>query len=570
MANFDPLFVTVTWGTGGSTASKSLDLAIACEQEHELTTCLHLTCTNMDKAVLDTTLSKAKQNGIRNILALRGDPPRGQEYRTTNADFNYALDLVTYIRREYGDWFCIGVAAYPEGHADITHPDRLDPEDDLPWLAAKVKAGADFILTQLFYDTNAFAKFYKMLLNYDEDCFANIPVIPAIMPIQSYQTLMRMTSLSHASLPKTIHDRVDQVKGDDEAVKRVGVEISTSMIQEIKVKTDGKIMGSHFCTLNLERSVARVLNESGLLKLQQTPLRSISPMKDNGEVVTRILEEAHNIKHSSKTKEDPVAEAAAISDGHGAKGREATWDEFPNGRFGDSRSPAYGELDGWGVSLGVPADQALKMWGSPTTKEDIAQIFIDHIEGRILGTPWSSGPLSSETEEIKDRLIKLNRQQLFTVGSQPVVNCCPSNHSSFGWGPPDGFIFQKSFVEFFASEAQLSALKLKIKDNDQISYYAGTRRGRYESNMGSAMSNAVTWGIFPGKEIAQPTIIEEVSFKAWRDEAFALWTEWERLYEPGSSTARLLRQLQERSWLVSVVHHDFKDADALWHLFDDA
>lgn len=260
MARFDPLFVTVTWGTGGSTAEKSLELATACEKDHGLTTCLHLTCTNMDKKILDNALATAKEAGIRNILALRGDPPRGEEYWTPNeGEFVYAIDLVNYIRKEHNDWFCIGVAAYPEGHADVTHPEALNPADDIPFLAQKVEAGANFILTQLFYDTDQFTKFHGMLLEYNSELFGRIPLIPAIMPIQSYQTLMRMTSLSHAKLPQDIHDRVEAVKGNDEEVKRIGVEISIAVIQDLKRKTKNHVRGSHLCTLNLEKSVALTL-----------------------------------------------------------------------------------------------------------------------------------------------------------------------------------------------------------------------------------------------------------------------------------------------------------------------
>lgn len=579
MSRFDPLFVTVTWGTGGSTAEKSLELAEACEQEHGLTTCLHLTCTNMDKKILDNALQKAKKSGIRNILALRGDPPRGQEYWTPNeGEFVYAIDLVKYIRREYGDWFCIGVAAYPEGHADGTHPDKLDPKGHIPFLAQKVKAGADFILTQLFYDIPSFVKFNQLLLEYDSTLFKSIPLIPAIMPIQSYQTLMRMTNLSHANLPQDIHDRVESVKGDDEAVKRIGVDVAIAMIHDLKTQSDNRIRGSHFCTLNLERSVALTLTGSGLYirpSRDASPVRTKSDLK-NKSIVDRITDESEQIQKSQESSEagkfeDPEAQedmAVSTSEGQGSKGREATWDEYPNGRFGDSRSPAYGELDGWGVSLGVPGYKALEMWGTPTSAHDITTVFLDHINGKSNGTPWSSGPLSSETELIKDELLKLNNQQLWTVGSQPAVNCAPSDHPKFGWGPTGGYIFQKSFVEFFVTEEKWTQLREKIKDDPNFSYYAGTRRGRFESNMAISDANAVTWGIFPGKEIAQPTIIEEVSFKAWRDEAFALWAEWERVYEPASPTARLLRQVMERYWLVSIVHHDFKEEGALWKLFD--
>src|SRR4051812_37084060 len=150
-----PLFVTVTWGAGGSTAQKSLELAEICQRELGLTTCLHLTCTNMSRRLIDKVLDDAKALGIRNILALRGDPPRRAEYRDANDpdpgeddedEFVWAADLVRYIRKNHGDYFCIGVAAYPEGHADESHPLGQSLEYDLPYLVQKVQAGADFIM----------------------------------------------------------------------------------------------------------------------------------------------------------------------------------------------------------------------------------------------------------------------------------------------------------------------------------------------------------------------------------------------------------------------------------------
>ena len=132
-----PLFVTVTWGAGGSTAQKSLELAEICQRQLGLTTCLHLTCTNMNKSLIDEALEEAKALGIRNILALRGDPPRNEEYAeetpaaTSDLEFVWAIDLVRYIRKEHGDYFCIGVAAYPEGHSDESCPENQDVMHDL-------------------------------------------------------------------------------------------------------------------------------------------------------------------------------------------------------------------------------------------------------------------------------------------------------------------------------------------------------------------------------------------------------------------------------------------------------
>ena len=187
-----PLFVTVTWGAGGSTVGRSLELAEICQRQLGLTTCLHLTCTNMSRKIIDETLDEAKAIGVCNILALRGDPPR-KEYgvpchngdQNSNEEFVWAVDLVRYIRRKYGDFFCIGVAAYPEGHADESHPTNQDVEHDLPYLVEKTKAGADFIMTQLFYDETKYVKLEKRLREHESGIFRNIPIIPGLMPIQS-------------------------------------------------------------------------------------------------------------------------------------------------------------------------------------------------------------------------------------------------------------------------------------------------------------------------------------------------------------------------------------------------
>jgi methylenetetrahydrofolate reductase (NADPH) len=250
-----PLFVNVTWGAGGSTSQKSLELAELCQRELGLTTCLHLTCTNMSRRLVDKALEDAKALGIRNILALRGDPPRNEEYRNPDEsdddagdEFEWAVDLVKYIRRHHGDYFCIGVAAYPEGHADETHPLGQSLEHDLPYLVDKTQAGADFIMTQLFFDINAYDKFERALRDHPSGAFKTIPIIPGLMPIQSYQMIKRTTKLSHAKIPDSILARLDAAKGDDEQVKLVGVDILSEMvdqIKEIKSRTPGP-KGFHF------------------------------------------------------------------------------------------------------------------------------------------------------------------------------------------------------------------------------------------------------------------------------------------------------------------------------------
>lgn len=267
-----PLFVSVTWGAGGSTAQKSLDLAEICQRGLGLTTCLHLTCTNMSRRMVDKALEDAKALGIRNILALRGDPPRPDEYRDPADDddpteFSWAIDLVRYIRKVHGDYFCVGVAAYPQGHADGSHPVHQSVEHDLPYLVEKVKAGADFIITQLFFDIGAYDKFEKALREHPSGALKTIPIIPGLMPIQSYQMIKRTTKLSHASIPDSIMDRLTEVRGDDERVKNVGVDILSEIIEEckeIKARTPGP-RGFHFYTLNLEKAVSFTLERTNLI-----------------------------------------------------------------------------------------------------------------------------------------------------------------------------------------------------------------------------------------------------------------------------------------------------------------
>ena len=356
-----PLFVTVTWGAGGTTALRSLELAEICQRQLGLTTCLHLTCTNMRRDVIDKALEEAKVLGIRNILALRGDAPRQDEYMiengvddgNSNEEFSWAIDLVRYIRRKHGNFFCIGVAAYPEGHSDLSHPDNQDVMHDLPYLIEKTKAGADFIMTQLFYDVEAYSKFEKLLREHDSGVFKTIPIIPGLMPVQNYGTLKRVTKLSHAQLPSELLDRVEPLKGDDEAVKRVGVDALCEIIEGIRdVKSKGP-RGFHFYTLNLEKVVSEILDRCQLIPpessdetaIEELPL--INGAQVDGTLRSRTMSTsstsaAAQLTTNSHRSSSPAKLSAPVTAGIGSQlPHEATWDDYTNGRFGDARSPAF-------------------------------------------------------------------------------------------------------------------------------------------------------------------------------------------------------------------------------------
>lgn len=621
-----PLFVTVTWGAGGSTATKSLELAEICQRQLGLTTCLHLTCTNMNRSLIDEALGEAKALGIRNILALRGDPPRSEEYRDENSpvdgdsneEFTWAIDFVRYIRRVHGDYFCVGVAAYPEGHADESYPENQDPAHDIPYLVEKTQAGADFIMTQLFYDVHAYTAFEHTLRSHPSGVFKEIPIIPGLMPVQSYQILKRTTKLSHAKLPPDIVERLDRVKGDDEAVKRVGVDIVSEIVHGIKSVESTRPRGFHFYTLNLEKAVAFVLERCQLIPpstpspngyessaiengedsilsdgLNETNAANGNPRKDRrrlssvnsgprNRVVVAVGSSSSSTSYEARADEAGVpkdkinsrANTLAISEGEGSLGREATWDDYPNGRWGDARSPAYGEIDGYGVSLHVSISHARKLWGTPTTAKDISDIFGLHIEAELEAIPWSEAGLNEETSAIRSELLSLIKRGWWTVASQPAVNGVRSDDKVFGWGPRGGFVFQKAFVELFLPASDWIKLQKKLADLGEVSYYAGNAVGDFKSSSngqsGEGAVNAVTWGAFPGKEIITPTIIEEVSFRAWMEEAFGIWREWQRVYPPKSETSKLLERCRKEYWLVNVIHHAYVEPERLWELLSEA
>ncbi|KAK6204284.1 methylenetetrahydrofolate reductase-domain-containing protein [Scheffersomyces amazonensis] len=600
MSALNPLFVTVTWGAGGSTSVKSLDLAATFQNDLGLTTVLHLTCTNTNKEIIDEALKKAKENGIRNILALRGDPPRAEEYWTPNCDFNGAVDLVKYIKQEYGDYFCVGVAGYPEGHVDGSDTSFQDPNKDIPYLIEKIEAGADFIITQLFYDSEKFIAYEQLLASYPQ--LKNITLIPGLMPITTYKVFTRASKLSHATIPPEIFEKLQNSINDDDAVKNLGVDILTDIIDNINTKTNGRIKGYHFYSLNLEKAVASIIDKSKVLRpIMELPTNNITRddaiLSDSDDDIEndRVIPKITKRRRSSILNENGLAEPSSaqkaiigkslindkkvlldISTGKGALGKDATWDDFPNGRFGDSNSPAYGEIDGYGPNLKIHShEEASIKWGTPETTTELSKVFVDYLSGRIDVIPWADNSLSPETALIQEELFELNNKGWFSSASQPAVNGCKSSDNIFGWGPSNGIIYQKAFVELFIPREQWEQVvhpKLKNHFDERIiTYYQGDRHGNISSNLelNHNTKNAITWGVFPHKEVLQPTIIDYESFKAWNEEAFHLWLEWARCYKKNSKSYELLNNIYENYVLVSFIHHDFTDESALWNILLD-
>ena len=250
MARGGPLFCDVTWHPAGDPGSdketSSTTIASIAANYCGIDTMLHMTCANMTSDTVINNLAKAKRLGLRNVLALRGDPPNGEEWKCTDDNLKYGADMVRLIRREFGDYFTICVAGYPKGH-----PDAVCYSEDLQHLKEKVDAGSDFIITQLFFETKDF-------LTFVQDCRAigiTVPIIPGIMPIQGYASLRQLTKLSKLEVPQNLLDLIEPIKNDDDAIQKLGVELCVKMCQEL---ISHNVCGLHFYTLNRERSVIEV------------------------------------------------------------------------------------------------------------------------------------------------------------------------------------------------------------------------------------------------------------------------------------------------------------------------
>ncbi|XP_071477155.1 methylenetetrahydrofolate reductase (NADPH)-like, partial [Diadema antillarum] len=355
-----PLFCDITWHSagnpGGKAETSSMEIARTMLNYCGLDTMLHMTCVNQTAETITALLQRAKECGIRNILALRGDVPGHTDWKPTPNGFNYAVDLVRHIKNEFGDDFVICVAGYPTGH-----PDAMSYEEDLKCLKDKVDAGADFIITQLFFEAKTFLKFVR-------DCRTlgiTVPIIPGVMPIQGYHSLRSLVKLSKLDVPQKIMDVIEPIKENDAAIRNYGVHQAVSMCKELF--DSDEVFGIHIYTLNREVATIEILKALGMWC--EEPKRSL-PWKTTANL-KRKQEDVRPIFWASRPKSYVY--------------RTQDWDEFPNGRWGDSSSPAFGELRDYHLfyltSKSAPKELQ-SMWGEQITcVEDVHEIFTCYLTG---------------------------------------------------------------------------------------------------------------------------------------------------------------------------------------------
>ncbi len=246
LAIFDPAFISCTYGAMGSTQELTRDLVIRIQRELHLTAAFHFTCVGSGRANIKSYVESLRQEGLGLIVALRGDPPQGMDQFVKPDDgFAHANDLVAYLREIGG--FSLAVAGYPEGHIEC-----VDKQTDLLHLKRKVDAGADVVITQLFFDNHDFYDFVDRARKIG----IQVPIIPGIMPIVNLKQVEKITRMCGAKMPQVLHQKLLAHQEDGEVVRQLGIEHAAQQCQDL---IRHKAAGIHFYTLNKAYSVKRVL-----------------------------------------------------------------------------------------------------------------------------------------------------------------------------------------------------------------------------------------------------------------------------------------------------------------------
>jgi methylenetetrahydrofolate reductase (NADPH) len=246
LIEFSPSFITCTYGAGGSTRDKTLQIVQQVKRQFDVPVASHLTCVGSTVEQLRSYLSRASESDVDNIVALRGDPPHGEAtFRAVEGGLNFANELVALVGREFPK-FGIAVAGYPE-----THQEAPSPEADLENLRRKVEAGADAVITQLFYDNDDFFEFRQRY----EQSGIRVPLIPGLLPVTNLSQIQRITSLCGAKLPNDFVTRLSE-RDDPEWQFQVGVEQTRRQAQGL---IDANVPGMHFYVLNKSEATSAVL-----------------------------------------------------------------------------------------------------------------------------------------------------------------------------------------------------------------------------------------------------------------------------------------------------------------------
>lgn len=540
MSSLDPLFCSITWGDYGSTADTSIEVAAISQSFLSINYQVHIAGYSVSKSDIQRWLSILKEKGIQNILATRGRKvPMGGK----RVDFPFAAELVRFVREKFGNYFSIAVVGTPEPSSN--------PEDEIRFLKDKVDRGADYIITAPLFSAEVFSNFCTTCKNAGIHC----PIIPSILPILHVRQInsFGVNSLSGVS---ELRRRMESASSENEVRREAEIfflDLASNLLQK------GAI-GIYFYTTNAENMIASVIK--GL----DISVNRALPWKRSENEERRKFETARPVHWSTQEKNYMA--------------RTAQWKDFKSGEIWSSKenSRLLSE-DGAGLHARLLLKTRAKrcaqflavqeMSDIPRALSVLGSIFVQYLDGKG-AMPWAEC-LSEETALVLGLLKPLNARGLFTICSQPQVNGVDSSHKVFGWGPPHGYIYQKSYLEFFCSPATAQTVFTTLGKYPSLRFMAMNRDGNHmvKSNwnvddtildpshqaFGRGVTT-VTWGVFPGREVIQPTIVSLDTFRAWVGEAFELWAAPFALNE----VPPVIRMIQDEWVLVCVVDNCYTES----------
>lgn len=341
-------------------------------------------------------------------------------------------------------------------------PDERDEE--IKYLKEKIDAGCDLIFTQMFYDVEIFISWVKAV----RAAGITVPIVPGIAPIQTWKGFQRATSLAKTVIPQHFLDSLEPVKNDDERVREVGVTLVADLCRRI-LKEDIGIRGLHFYTMNLERATKMLLEELNLVPRVETikplPWRQVRPETNKTHNPRSYSRFTRSLSHRTEDKRTFAQSSGSTERAHTLHERKtgtstrtvvlvtlavqpsASWMVTvfgSNKRYVGLRSCFTLHRD---VNIilfwSTQKEEGLGMWGYPTSFNDICKLFSKFCTAETPGLPWSDEPPSSEMLIIRKQLARLNDYGFLTINSQPAVDGTPSNDKVFGWGPRNGYVYQK-------------------------------------------------------------------------------------------------------------------------------
>ena len=246
-----PDFISVTYGAGGKTKEGTIEIASEIKNIYKMEPLMHLTCIDSRKKDIDKILNKISEEGIENILSLRGDIPTDRNFKNTASDFSHACDLTSYVD-SHTNKFCLGVAGYPEGH-----PEAYSLEKDIKNLSGKIQAGASFIITQMFFKND----FFYSYLDKIRETGIDVPVSAGIMPVFKAKLLSKMIKLSHATVPSELISVVEKYRDNDREMEKAGIEFA---VKQIKDLVKHGVEGIHLFTMNRASLAKKISSYSDL------------------------------------------------------------------------------------------------------------------------------------------------------------------------------------------------------------------------------------------------------------------------------------------------------------------